>query len=127
MTTNETQASTVARLYLAIARAVGTGLLKVEKFGSCGDELVLTAAIFVGQIEGKPMTASKLADYSGIPRPTVVRKLKHLQKRGIVQMNGDRSAALSLTSINDRSFNDAISGAVMRIRNAASDLSKMDS
>lgn len=125
--TKETQASVTARLFLTIARAVGCGLLKAEKFGSCGDELILTAAIYVGQVEGKPMTASKLADYSGIPRPTVVRKLKHLQRRGIVHMNGDRSAALSLTSINDESFKEAIGAAAMRIRHASAELSKMDS
>lgn len=124
---SETPASIVARLYLSIARSIGAGLLKVDKFGSCGDELILTAAIYIGQAEGRPMTASKLADYSGIPRPTVVRKLQRLQKRGIVQMTGDRSALLSLTSINEKSFHDAISAAGMRIRNAAAELSKMDS
>ena len=60
-----------------------------EPFGSRADDLILFAALFVGQTEGRPMNHSKLATYAGLPRPTVIRKIAALMERGAVVKIGD--------------------------------------
>jgi DNA-binding IclR family transcriptional regulator len=42
---------------------------------------------FIGDTEGRPMTASKLAAYLDKPRATVTRKLGVLCKQGAIVMN----------------------------------------
>lgn len=116
----------LARLFLDIAREVGASLLQAEKYGSCADEIILTAAIYVGQHEGCPMTATKLADYSGIPRPTVVRKLEALRKRGVVRKN-EGHAYLTTEAMQTEAFQAAMKSAAMQVVQAAYALSKMDS
>lgn len=81
---NASQRALVARALLDALRAFGAAYLGHKRFGARADELVLLAAVFVGQAEGRPMNASKLADYAGMPRPTVIRKLQALARRGVL-------------------------------------------
>jgi DNA-binding transcriptional ArsR family regulator len=55
-----------------------------ENFGAHAGDLLIRSAVYLGTIEGRPMTAAKLATYVGIPRPTVVRHLRALERRGLV-------------------------------------------
>ncbi len=57
-------------------------------FGSRVPLLMLSAAVYLGTIEGQPMTASKLALYVGMPRATVIRRLRTLLRRGAVERSG---------------------------------------
>jgi hypothetical protein len=50
--------------------------------------LVLGLALYVGQYEGRPFTAHKLAQWLGIPRPTVIRRLAAMIKMGAVERRG---------------------------------------
>lgn len=56
-----------------------------EFFGSHTGDMLIRSAIYLSTIEGQPMTAAKLATYVGIPRPTVIRRLRALERRGIVE------------------------------------------
>lgn len=47
-------------------------------------DALLLAAVYVGQHGGRPMTAHKLAQVSGIPRPTVARKMRELEAVGLL-------------------------------------------
>jgi hypothetical protein len=67
-----------------LMRILSKGLLGKERFAANADDLLLVAAVFVGQEEGKTMPAAKFAAYAGLPRPTAVRKLKELEAAGIV-------------------------------------------
>ena len=58
-----------------------------ERYGAQVDDLLIRAAVYLGTVEGRPMTATKLATYVGIPRPTVLRRLRALEKRRIVERN----------------------------------------
>jgi len=95
------------------------------KFGSRADDLVLCCAIFVGEAEGKPMTAAKLADYAGIPRPTVARKLREMIGTGVITLS-----AGGQVRVDQRVDLSAVAESIVRgvhlVRRAAADLSKMD-
>lgn len=117
----------VAKTVLSIMRAFAVVYIKNERFGSCADDCFLSFAIFVGQVEGKPMSASKLAEFAGLPRPTVVRKLAGLKRRGIVEATDSGVFRLNPAVLNS----DASVSEGRRIRRqfirAAAELSKMDS
>lgn len=59
-----------------------------QRFGTQVGDLLVRAGIYLGTIEAQPMTAAKLAAYVGIPRPTVVRRLRALERRGLVERRG---------------------------------------
>ena len=59
-----------------------------RQFGSRASLLLIGAAVYLGTIEARPLTATKLADYIGIPRVTVIRHLRTLCRRGAVEKIG---------------------------------------
>lgn len=83
---NDAARVTVLRLLLDVARILSAGVLGKDRQATHADELLLVAAVFIGQAEGKPMKAAKLATYAGMPRPTAIRKLKAFQARGMVHL-----------------------------------------
>lgn len=50
--------------------------------------MCLGMCVGIGDFEGKPFTAAKLAVYMDMPRATVIRRLAQLQKAGVVVRNG---------------------------------------
>lgn len=74
-----------ARLVLDIMRTIASVFLTEDCASSAADFAMISAGLFIGQAEGKPMTATKLASYIGMPRSTLVRKLHELQGAGIVK------------------------------------------
>lgn len=70
------------RLIVDLLKTAGTPMEGGQ--GVSVDLALICSAVFIGQAEGRPMTAGKLAAYIGIPRPTIIRKLQLLHTRGIV-------------------------------------------
>lgn len=116
------QRALVAVAMLDVLRAFGAAYLGRKRFGTHADELVLLAAVFVGQAEGRPMNASKLAAYAGIPRPTVIRKLKALARRGVLERLDDGLYALPARVVNSAAVLRAADASRKRIRRAAAAL-----
>lgn len=115
----------IARLTLGLVSTISTALFNSSRFGTRADDVVLCCAIFVGQAERRPMTAAKLAGYSGMPRATVARKLRQFEREQVVTLekNGTVSLALDVFSPASRAHTDANS---QRILKTAATLSKMD-
>ncbi|HEY2527923.1 MAG TPA: hypothetical protein VGJ20_08245, partial [Xanthobacteraceae bacterium] len=44
--------------------------------------------VAIGDIDGKPFSVSKVADYMSVPRTTVRRKLKQLDSWGLLRQQG---------------------------------------
>jgi DNA-binding IclR family transcriptional regulator len=86
-----------------------------EHFGRRAGDLILRGALYVGTVEGKPMTQSALARYAGIPRPSVIRKLKSLQRAGVVVKVGD-GFALSADAMHSAAAIDAAEAAAKALR-----------
>ena len=78
---------------------------RTEHFGSQTGDLLIRAAIYLGTIEGRPMKSAKLAAYVGIPRPTVVRRLRSLERRGLVELR-DKKWRTPLRLVDQRSRQD---------------------
>lgn len=118
----------ISRLMIDMMRTSVAIFLQQDNATTYSDELMMCAAIFIGQAEGKPFTAGKIASYIGMPRPTVVRKLHSLCRRGfIVRSDGKRwSIALDRDDISAR-VNNNIKLLGNHIQRAASDLSRLDS
>lgn len=68
----------VAKTLLEAMRAYGRVNFGSDQLGETIAETLIVAAIVVGQAEGKPMTASDISHYIGLPRPTVIRKLANV-------------------------------------------------
>jgi hypothetical protein len=49
-----------------------------------GTLMMVGAAVVIGHVERKPMSASKIALYIDLPRTTVLSKLKRLEERGVI-------------------------------------------
>lgn len=103
---------------LDVMRAFCAAYLGRKRFGSCADELVLLAAVFVGQAEGKPMATAKVAEYAGVARASAIRKLDRMVKRGIVEKVG-RRYVLPARVVNSAAVLRAADAARKRIRRAA--------
>jgi hypothetical protein len=55
-------------------------LAKRAKTPPRSDRLLVLAAIALGTIEGRPFRAQKLAEYVGMPRTTLLRRLEELRE-----------------------------------------------
>lgn len=94
-----------------------------EHFGAHINDLLIRSAVYLGTIEGRPMTAAKLATLVGIPRPTVVRHLGALEKRGMVESSG-RFWLTPAEMIETRGKQD-FSAIARMVRNAGARLQKL--
>lgn len=95
------QRERIIAVMLELHRLWARTYLDETEFGSSGDDLALCAAIFAGQVSGRPLTPSKLAIVAGIPRATVIRKLATLQQRGVVTRDGGNTYTLSSASLDN--------------------------
>jgi len=51
--------------------------------------LLIGSAIMDGHAEDKPMNATKIAQYIGLPRSTVIRKLNQFLEAGVIARHGN--------------------------------------
>lgn len=116
----------VARAMLEIMRQLSMNYLGAERFGGRADEAVLLLAIFVGQAEGRPMGASKLAEFAGLARPTVVRKLRELEADGSVMRDADGCYIIPVSKLNSPAVMNAVDKSIKTIVKSADQLSKLD-
>jgi len=108
----------VAAAMLDVMRAFGAAYLGTARFGAHADEITLLMAVFIGTAEARPMTAAKIAEYAGVPRPSAIRKLDRLAKRGVVEKIG-RRYLLPASVANSAPVMRAADAARKRIRRAA--------
>lgn len=118
------QRAELAKLTVWLVEYICQQYMGDEMFSASSGDVMLCCGIFVGQAEGRPMTAGNLADYIGMPRPTVVRRLKALEKRGLVEMDGSK-ALLPMCIINSPAMTTG--EVVRRVHRVSANLSKMDS
>jgi DNA-binding transcriptional ArsR family regulator len=116
----------LARLVISLTRTASTEYVGTERVGSQADDVLLLAAVFIGQAEGKPMTAHKLSDFIGMPRPTVVRKLRELQTAGLVELDSESAAKLIVAKLNSPALIQATYDMSQAVHKAAAELSKLD-
>ncbi|WP_144061890.1 helix-turn-helix domain-containing protein [Ralstonia pseudosolanacearum] len=69
-------------------RALSIALLRERRFASRAGDVLLLVGVVIGDLEHRPMTAYKLAQYIGMPRPTVIRRLARMARDGLVRRDG---------------------------------------
>lgn len=117
----------IARAVMDILRIISSRYLGRERFGAHADEAVLCVAVYVGQAEARPMSAAKLAEFCGIPRPTAIRKLQQLADVGMVERLADGAYILPLGALNSNEVLAAYDATVRIFHDTSQALSKMDS
>lgn len=116
----------VSRLVIALISKICRDLFNDDKFGTRAGDAVLCCAIFIGLGEGKPMTASKLSEYAGMPRATVIRKLGELERVGLVRLVDKKRAILVGDMVGTEAALEATEVFTRIISNAAFELSELD-
>lgn len=75
----------ICRLMIAMAKMINADIFGPgSNFGAELDTIYIACAVLVGHAERRPMTANKIALFLGMPRTTVLRKLRRLLKLDIV-------------------------------------------
>ncbi|WP_223855288.1 helix-turn-helix domain-containing protein [Ralstonia solanacearum] len=69
-------------------RSLSLVLLKERRFGARAADLLILIGVMIGEAEGRPLGAFKLAELVGVPRPTVIRRLARMARAGLVQRDG---------------------------------------
>jgi hypothetical protein len=70
-----------------------------ERFAYTRELMAVLRAVFLGQIEGRPMGVARLSRHLAMPRATTERKVHELQKRGLVSRYG-RGFIIPVDSLN---------------------------
>jgi hypothetical protein len=124
---NPHQRRITARTMLDLFRLWSATFLDSDRFGVKSGDLLILAAVLVGQLEGRPMNASKLSDYSGIPRPTVVRMLRTMGRRGMIERVDKNGFIASPSMMNTPQAIACAGKARALIVEMGGELSKLDS
>jgi predicted transcriptional regulator len=77
----------LARAYVSLTRVMADSVF--GKKPADHSLLLIGSAIMVGHAENKPMSATKIAQYVGLPRSTVIRKLNQSLKAGVIARHGN--------------------------------------
>lgn len=72
----------VWRMFMEILRGTHRGVFPGRKLGQDMYSMLVLGAAIATHLEGRPVTASKIAHYMEMPRETVRRTLNVLVKRG---------------------------------------------
>lgn len=119
------QRAFIIKQTMELWRAASRAWFGEERFATRADDLFLCWSILVGQIEGRPMNASKLAEFSGLPRPTVLRKVRKLEAEGIVARAGGDFCIVPEFA-NSEPLTELARHMVRAVKDGGAKLSKMD-
>lgn len=119
--------SLLIRLFLEMARGQSVAYLGESLYGIHVDEVILCCCVALGQLEGRPMNASELSAYAGMPRTTVLRKMAVLKKRGfIAEEKHGKFSVLNPDKANRKELIALMAAHVKLIHKASRELSKLD-
>lgn len=115
---NAQQRAEVARAVLDVLR-----LTRAAHSAADLEDAAIILGLLVGQAEGRPLTASDLSHYVGLPRPSIIRRLQRLASGGGVQSGRDgRRVVFWLADANRPRLVQAASKAARVLRAAAAKL-----
>ena len=83
---NAPQRLVLCRLMIDMMRTVhGAYAPDAERFGTRLETFFIGLCVALGDMEGKSLSAAKIAVYMSVPRTTVIRRLNQLQKWGLIE------------------------------------------
>lgn len=117
----------VARSVLDILREVGRINFGDARVGETVEDSMVISAILIGQSEARLMCASDISEYVGLPRATVVRKLKEVAgHRDIGSVMIGRRKCYFLKDLNNPEMMGSLAAVLSHIRKLCAELSKLD-
>lgn len=117
----------VARNLVEILRAYSRLNFNSSAVGDTIEQSLIVSAIIIGQADGRLMTASDIAHYLGMPRPTVVRKLKRVAAaRQLRTVRDGNRVCYYLLDANDDRVLSALVPIMKSVKRLAAQLSKLD-
>src|SRR5262245_28683568 len=115
----------VARLVLSLLRTVRNAYTPKLTLEQASEFLFLMMHLFIGHVQGKPLSASKLARVTEMPRTTVLRRLTALIELGYLEAY--RQSLLSHRKIKcPANQRRVLLEHINNLQHAAKELSKMD-
>ena len=82
-------AHTVARMLVDCMHVIHADAYAPKHIGAAFEEMFVSFAIHIGTAEDRPMSATKVAGFLGIPRTNVLRALAQLRKKDIIYSVGN--------------------------------------
>jgi hypothetical protein len=93
----------MCRLLLDILRILHEAYAPAnEPFGTRIETEFIGLCVAIGDIDGRPFNIAKIAAYMHMPRTTVMRRLKRLERWGLIERHGNRYHA------NEKIFNSVL-------------------
>ena len=114
----------VARLVLSLFRTVRNAYTPELTLAETSEFMFLMMHLFIGHVQGRPLSASRLARIAEMPRTTVLRRLATLIELGYLQREG--SAYYLTAKANVPNQRGVLLEHIDNIQHAAKELSKMD-
>lgn len=105
----------VSKTLIEVLRALTMSIFDTPNLGERVEEILIVAAIVVGQAEGRLMCASDIANYVGLPRATVIRKLRTVDMARMLGKTRQGNRACYLLGIEDLHFHDLRHEGVSRL------------
>lgn len=97
------------------------------KFGLHLDEILMGFCVIIGQTECRTMSATDIAGYTGIPRATVVRKMKKLVAIGhLTSAKNGRRTQYAVTRAGDPDVTAELAKIISRLQKKWIDISRLD-
>ena len=114
----------VARLVLSMLRTVRNAYTPELTLAECSEFLFLMMHLFIGHVEGKPLSASRLARIAEMPRTSVLRHLGALIELGYIERKGNKYYLTAKSNVPNQ--RRVLVDHINNIQHAANELSKMD-
>lgn len=116
----------LARLTMLLGRKMTAAVLGTDEHFDTVQDMVLCKAVFIAQLEGRPLTAAKLAAWVGIPRTTVTRRMQALAERGTVVRDSEGRFTMPVERMNSPEHLARVQRAIAVVKDAAAELTEMD-
>ena len=107
-----------------------TRIFQTERaYGGDAIDAIILRAVAIGRIEQRPMNISSLADYLGLPRQTVSRRVNRLAARDLIatEKRGNETVVVTTPKATKHSLpfvNEAIGHTIEFVRSLDPDRSK---
>lgn len=117
----------MARAISEWLRTYSRAYFGADDYGAHLTDIAIGLAAVIGHGESRPMTASDIAAYTGIPRATVIRRLNVLAGMGLVAATKDgRRQPVYIAKANNPEVLQEVAKVFAGASKLAADLSKVD-
>jgi DNA-binding transcriptional ArsR family regulator len=121
------QRRVICQTILETLRGYSRAYLGSERVGDHAGDLMIMIALLLGQIEGRPLSASDIAEYIGMPRATVLRHLSAISKHvELIRQKDGRRTTFIMGRASNPELADLIRKINSRVSAACRELAKMD-